>query len=255
MLYGVNKDLGVIYHTHVLLGEQYYHNKLSPKFWKGKKFNKDIRTKLVNIAEDFYNTLKLSIPIIDIQLTGSLANFNYTEYSDLDVHIIIDFKQINQDIELVKKALDGVRFIWNARHDIVIHDHDVELYVQDVNEQHTASGLFSLAHNEWIKEPIYKPPQVDERDVQLKLDYYKKEINELEKCLLRDDLTPDDYNTINKLATKLKDKIQQGRKECLQTSDEFCVENLVFKQLRNSGAIEQLINIASKAYDMIYSSR
>jgi predicted nucleotidyltransferase len=88
--------------------------------------------------------LELKVPVLDVQLTGSLANYNYTEYSDLDTHIIIDFKQINDDEELVKKALDGARFVWNQRHDIVIKGHDVELYIQDESEQHTASGLYSL---------------------------------------------------------------------------------------------------------------
>lgn len=254
MLYGVNGDLRVLYSTQILC-EKYYQNKLSPKFWRNKKFDKSVRDRLVEIAEDFYKTLKLQIPIIDIQLTGSLANYNYTPASDLDVHIIIDFGQINQDTELVKKALDGVRFIWNARHDIIINEHDVELYVQDVNEQHTASGLYSLLYSKWIKEPIYNPPEIDERDVELKFQYYVKEINKLQECLERDDLTVDDYNTINKRAVKLKDKIQQGRKDCLQQKqDEFCVENIVFKRLRNSGAIEQLIKISSQAYDMVYSS-
>ncbi len=253
MLYGVNRDLGIIYHSEILC-EKYYQNKLSPRFWRNKKFNSGVREKLVDIAENFYKTLKLQVPIIDIQLTGSLANYNYTDLSDLDVHIIIDFSQINQDIELVKKALDGVRFIWNARHDIVINDHDVELYVQDVNEQHMASGLYSLLYNKWIKEPVYDPPEIDERDVEVKFQHYVKEIAKLQECLERDDVTREDLITINNRANKLKEKIQEGRKECLQQKqDEFCVENLVFKRLRNSGAIEQLINIASKAYDMSYS--
>lgn len=252
MLYGVNKDIGIVYNSQVLC-EKYYQNKLSPLFWRNKKFKKDVRDKLVTIAEDFYKTLKLQVPIIDIQLTGSLANYNYTEASDLDVHIIIDFSQINQDIELVKKALDGVRFIWNARHDIVINEHDVELYVQDINEQHTASGLYSLHYNKWIKEPVYNPPEIDERDVELKFIAYTKEINKLQECLERDDLELNDYNTISNRAVKLKEKIQQGRKDCLQQQDEFCVENIVFKRLRNSGAIEQLVNIASQAYDRFFS--
>jgi len=252
MLYGIKKDLGLLYSTRVL-NEKYYQKKLSPKFWKNKRFDKSVRERLIGIAEDFYKTLKLSIPIIDIQLTGSLANYNYTEFSDLDVHIIIDFKQVNEDIELVKKALDGVRFIWNARHDIVINDHDVELYVQDVNEQHTASGLYSLLFNKWVKEPVYNPPEIDERDVEMKFLYYTKEIEKLRECLERDDLIQRDYSIISNRAAKLKEKIQQDRKDCLQKQDEFCVENIVFKRLRNSGAIEQLINIVTKAYDMFYS--
>lgn len=249
-----NSNLSFAYLSRIypLITEQYYNDRLSSRFWSGSKFDKKVRKKLVNIAEEFFNAQKLNIPIIDIQLTGSLANYNYTKYSDLDVHIILDFSQINSDVALVKKALDGVRFIWNARHDIIMRGHDVELYFQDVNEQHTASGLFSLLHNKWLRKPSYNPPEIDEHDVNNKYDNYLVEIEKMEEAL---NSTPskEELEVIGKRAEKMKSKIQSDRKECLLTSDEFCVENLVFKKLRNTGVIEQLINIRTQAYDRMYS--
>ena len=144
--------------------EQYYNDKLCPKIWDNGTFKQDVRKKLLTIAKDFYDHLNIDAPILDIQLTGSLANYNYNDQSDLDVHVIIDFKSVDPNVDLVKKALDGTRFVWNTRHDIVIESHDVELYVQDVNEQHTASGLFSLLNDKWIKNPKFNPPDIDERD-------------------------------------------------------------------------------------------
>ena len=197
----------------------------------------------------------MNVPIVDIQLTGSLANYNYTQYSDLDTHIIIDFKQINDDIELVKKALDGARFVWNQRHDIVIRGHDVELYLQDEAEQHTASGLYSLLKGDWIRKPKYNPPEIDEKDVSLKEQEYIKEILKMEEKVSEPNLSPEECRLLEARAKKLKDKIQQGRKKCLSgpEASEFCVENLVFKNLRNSGMIEKLINISSQAYDKSFS--
>jgi predicted nucleotidyltransferase len=136
------KKLSLIYEN--ILKEKYYNDTLNPNFWENGEFFEEIRQKLLEIAQDFYDSLDLEASILDIQLTGSLANYNYTEYSDIDVHIIIDFKEINKDESLVKIALDGLRFIWNQRHDISIRGHDVELYIQDESEQHTASGLYSL---------------------------------------------------------------------------------------------------------------
>ena len=40
-----------------------------------------------------------------LQLTGSLANYNYSDHSDLDVHILLDFADINEDESIVKRAL------------------------------------------------------------------------------------------------------------------------------------------------------
>ena len=79
-----------------------------------------------------------------------MANYNYTKYSDLDVHILLDFADINSDEDLVRAALDGRRFVWNLRHNISIGGHDVELYFQDMEDPHVASGLYSLLNDEWL---------------------------------------------------------------------------------------------------------
>lgn len=240
-----------------LLYEQiskYYNKTLNKKFWNNKQqFDEEVRENLLIIAKDFYDSLEIKVPVLDVQLTGSLANYNYSDYSDLDVHLIVDFEKVSEDVELVKMALDGQRFIWNERHDIVIKGHDVELYIQDVNEQHTSSGLYSLAKDKWLRKPVYNPPEIDEKDVKLKEHYYTKEILKMEERLEEKSLSEEDFKNIEKRAKKLKEKIQKGRKECLQEEGEFCVENLVFKNLRNSGMIEKLIKVISKAYDKQFS--
>ena len=75
-----------------------YHKELNPKFWEKEKMDPQIRKKLLTIASDFWKSLKRDIPVIDVQLTGSIANFNWTPESDLDVHILIDFSQIDDNI-------------------------------------------------------------------------------------------------------------------------------------------------------------
>lgn len=233
--------------------EKYYNDKLNQRFWQNNMFDSKIREKLLQIAKDFYESFDLSIPVIDIQLTGSMANYNYTDHSDLDVHVIVDYSLINSNTDLVKKALDGMRFIWNIRHSLSIGGHDIELYMQDVNEQHTASGLYSLLHGEWIREPKYSPPEIDERDVKVKYDAYASEIEKLANRVKAENLSPEEYLQITERAAKLKTKIHQGRKDCLLSGNEFCVENLVFKELRNSELFGKLIQIGIDAYDKAYS--
>jgi len=232
--------------------DRFYQNELNPIFWSNKEFDASVREKLLQIAQEFYASFKLEIPIDDIQLTGSLANYNWTPKSDLDVHILIDFSKINPDLALVKKAMDGQRFIWNLRHNIVIRGFDVELYLQDVREQHIASGLFSLSNNEWIKIPKYNPPQIDENDVDLKFLGLANDIKEIEARLLNPDpnVSP---RELNEHAEKVKSKIMKMRKEGLAERGEFSVENLVFKKLRNEGYIEKLIDLISRSYEQIYN--
>lgn len=231
----------------------FYKKKLNPSFWENDQFDPKIKEKLLKIAQDFSTALKIEVPIQDVQLTGSLANYNYTDKSDLDVHVLIDFRDIDDNIDLVKKSLDGLRFIWNLRHNIVLRGHDVELYVQDINESHTSSGLYSLKNGEWIKKPKYNPPSIDYSAVEKKYQSYLSDVNQMENLVNTADFsnfTPEEiYNRV----VKLKKKIMDGRREGLREGGEFSVENLVFKKLRNEGYIEKVIDLISKAYEKIYN--
>jgi hypothetical protein len=230
----------------------YYKEELNPKFWASEDFDPMVRTKLLAIAQDFYEGLQLTVPVIDVQLTGSIANYTWTEYSDLDVHVILDFKSIGEDLELVKKALDGQRFIWNMRHPVIIKEHDVELYAQDQNEPHVSSGLFSLMKNEWIKKPDWNEPVIDELDVKRKVEAYITEIEELERNLA-DGSDEFEARELLERVGALKTKIMKSRKDGLAEVGEFSIENLVFKQLRNQGWIERLIEAGAKSYSAIYA--
>lgn len=232
--------------------DQFYQKELNPVFWANNEFDPSVREKLLKIAQDFYAIFKIDLPIEDVQLTGSLANYNWTPKSDLDVHVLIDFSKVDPNKDLVKKALDGQRFIWNLRHNIIIRGHDVELYIQDVNEPHVASGLFSLQNNTWVKTPSYNPPQIDERDVQMKYDGIVNDISRIEAELGKND-SEISAEEVHNHAETLKSKIMKMRKEGLEQRGEFSVENLVFKKLRNEGYIQKIIDLISRSYEKIYS--
>lgn len=231
----------------------FYKEELNPSFWKENKFDQGIRKKLLMIANDFFSALKFSAKILDIQLTGSLANYNWTDKSDFDVHVLIDFSEVDDNTELVKRAVDGARFMWNLKHNIKIKGFDVELYAQDINEPHTASGLFSLLNNKWVRIPKFNPPEIDYKDVDKKFQGIVSDILNVENVVSTLNflsVTPEEIYT---LTVKLKKKILDMRKEGLARSGEFSVENLVFKKLRNEGYIEKIIDLISKSYTNIYN--
>jgi hypothetical protein len=227
-----------------------YHRELCPKVWNNMQMDEALREKLLAIANDFWESLKLDIELYDIQLTGSLANYNWTNASDLDVHLIIDFGQINQDQDLVRKALDGQRFIWNQRHALQLRGHDVECYVQHKDEQHVASGLFSILKNQWIITPTWKEPKVDERDVTEKVRVIKSEMSEIMDRLKKAD--SEEAQELYDYIGRFRKKIQNDRKEGLAKDGEFSIENLAFKELRRDGSIEKIINAQQDAYRLIY---
>ena len=232
----------------------YYNETLHPQFWDEFEFKEDVLKPILKIVDDFVKDDAHISPemVEDVQLTGSLANYNYSEYSDLDVHILLDFADINKDEEIVKRALDGKRFIWNLRHDIKFNGHEVELYFQDIHEPHVASGLFSLSGNRWIKKPKYEKPEVDHEDVVKKANSFKKELDLLADVL--DNISDEkEFSLINRRAKKLKEKIMRMRKEGLAGKGEFSVENLAFKNLRNDQTIARLNDLIIKSYDLMYS--
>ena len=232
----------------------YYNDTLHPQFWDEFEFKEDVLKPILKIVDDFVkDDVHISPEMVeDVQLTGSLANYNYSEYSDLDVHILLDFADINKDEEIVKRALDGKRFIWNLRHDIKFNGHEVELYFQDIHEPHVASGLFSLSGNRWIKKPKYEKPEVDHEDVVKKAESFKREFDLLDDAL--DNISDEkEFSLINKRAKKLKEKIMRMRKEGLAGKGEFSVENLAFKNLRNDQTIARLNDLIIKSYDLMYS--
>ena len=232
---------------------KFYNKTLNKKFWsEDKKFDPSVRDKLLSITKDFITNLDLDgIKIYDITLTGSNSNFNYNRYSDLDVHVLIDLDDINDDEDLVKLALDGQRFIWNLRHNITLRAHDVEMYIQDKDEPHIASGLYSLKNDSWITEPMYDNPTIDERDVYKKAKAIQRDVEILKEKL--SEVEKEDARELHVRAQRLKEKIGKMRRRGLAREGEFSVENLAFKVLRNGSAIGDLIDLIASSYDKIYS--
>ena len=244
----------------------YYHDSLNPAFWDKKKdrkgeikwvFDQRIKRKLIKIAKEFYTKYADILgerSIRDIVLTGSLANFNYTKYSDLDVHILVNLDGIDdENPKILKSAIDGVRFIWNLRHDIKIRNYDIEVYLQDVEEEHNSSAVFSLLNNEWVIKPVYDLPRIDDMQVNKKYEAIVSDIENMHTRLMISSNIPSNAKNLYKRCEKIKKKIFKMRKESLTKGGDLSVGNLVFKKLRNQGYINKLIDIIFKSYDKIYT--
>ena len=70
---------------------------LSPLIWgEDEKLKPEVRKTLLKNAKRFIEFSGVeNLKFDDVILTGSMANFNYNENSDLDVHTIMDFNQIS----------------------------------------------------------------------------------------------------------------------------------------------------------------
>jgi hypothetical protein len=66
------------------------HSQLNPKIWrKNAEIKPEVQVALLRIAREFYEFLNFDVPLKDIQVTGSQANYTYSQYSDIDLHLVV----------------------------------------------------------------------------------------------------------------------------------------------------------------------
>jgi DNA-binding Lrp family transcriptional regulator len=221
-------------------------DELNPKIWDDFKIDDEVRENLLKIAEDFYASTDLEADVEDIILTGSLANYNWSEkYSDYDLHILIDFTNVNDAVELVKKYVDSAKSIWNKEHDIKIKGYEVEVYIQDVSEPHKSTGVFSLLNNKWNVKPEEFDFEPDEDMIAEKGKSVMMMVDELEE-----QVDEDKYDAFMEKVQKVWEKVKNYRKSGLESEGgELSMGNLVFKFLRRNGYIGKIIELKRKSYD------
>jgi hypothetical protein len=221
-------------------------DELNPKIWTDFEINPEVREDLLKIAQDFYSSTDLQADVDDIILTGSLSNYNWSEkYSDYDLHILIDFSQVNESVELVKKYADSVKKIWNDEHDITIKGYEVEVYIQDVSEPHTSTGVFSLLNDKWKVKPERVEFEPDEDMIEEKGKSVMMLVDDLEE-----EVDEDKYESFLEKLQKVWDKVKNYRKSGLESEGgELSLGNLVFKFLRRNGYIGKIMNLKKKSYD------
>jgi predicted nucleotidyltransferase len=212
------------------------------------KIKPKIAVKLLKIAEDFYKKLDIPADILNITLTGSMANYNWTDMSDLDLHILIDYSAVDENTELVKKYLSEAKTNWNRNHEIMIDGHEVEVYVQDISEPHHSTGVYSIMDNDWLIIPEPAEFEVSEDAIEQKYKSIQDTVRMIEKLQKEKK-----YEEVYGDTDRLKGKIRNYRQSGLETGGEFSVENLVFKALRNGGELEKLSDLKREAYDNMMS--
>jgi len=214
-----------------------YNDILNPAIWDNNKLNPEIKEKLLQIGKDFYADTETDAPLKDILFVGSLANYNWSDTSDFDVHVVIDFKDVDGNVELVEKLVNALKSKWNDDHDIHVKQHNVEVYIQDVTKENRSTGVYSLMQDKWLSEPKKENIEIDKEKIQEKYNDFVRKINSALKA-----------QDIDKLKSIVKD-VYDMRQAGLDKSGELSTENLVFKILRNRNYIENLKSAINKIYD------
>ena len=212
-----------------------FKNTLNPLIWdKNNNLKPEVKAKLNQIAKAFIKTLEIPTNAVeDIVITGSMASYNYTPHSDIDLHLVIDFEKVHTDCPIVGDYLLSKKSEFNQKHDIFIYGIPVEVYAEGVGQGTVHNGLYSLKTG-WVDLPKKIKPTNNDVAVEAKYKEYKEAADSIKD---------------GDLAEKLLDKIKKMRKAGLAEGGEFSVENLVFKKLRDTGVIERLMKAKKEGID------
>lgn len=224
-----------------------YHKSLNPQFWLNNHLKSNIRKNLLNLAKFYFKQLDLGVELKDVIFTGSLANYNYTNLSDIDLHLVIDYKELTDDEDFAKEFFGDKRAIWADSNQIEIYGYPVEIYVQDESQldDKGMGAMYSLLNNKWIKKPKYKLPDVDKHLITQKVNKYLDILNKI--SMMKDSTKKiDSYN-------KVFEKIRDSRRKATKEEGEFSVDNLVFKVLRNKKVLDIVKNNKKEIVNNVFS--
>ena len=220
---------------------------LSPEMFQGEVMHPKVRAQLLKIAKEFIQSLDIEVNIEDVTLTGSLANYNWSDFSDIDLHILIDFNKLGRDKTLLKQYFDAKKNLWNETHNILVQGFETEVYIQDTTEKHTSTGVYSVLRNRWVVTPEKNSKAIDKIGILEKSRYYAKLID---KLVRQAQGGRDVRAEIDALQGRLKNFRQAG----LDSGGEYSTENLTFKLLRRNGHIEKLFSLKRQLQDKDLSS-
>lgn len=228
-------------------------DKLNPDFFNSEgQLNSQIRLRLLDIADDFVKSLavKWAKPS-DIVLTGSIANYNWSKYSDVDIHIIYNFNDVYKKTEFVKDYFNSKRDIWNDTHEgLTIKNLPVEISIEDSSNPAKSTGVYSLEKNKWVKEPE------NMNDSELNKEYIKnfcaKQMTKFDE--LFDEIDNEkDRKKLEILSNKVEalyEKLKNMRGEALKSKEkEMATGNIIWKVIKHQGYIERAWDYINKVYD------
>lgn len=212
-----------------------FHDELNQKLFNKEELKPEVKEKLKEIAEAFIEYLEVNKDAIkDVVITGSSVSYNYTKYSDIDLHLKVDYDLIHEDCPIVEGYLWACKSTFNKDHDITIYGIPVEVYAESIEEDTVHNGLYSLWQDKWIDKPNKIPPTDNDSAVLSKYNELKEAADRIQD---------------SEVASELIDKIYQMRKAGLQEAGEFSTENLAFKKLRDEGIIERLREMKKQKID------
>lgn len=231
--YIIKESTELVMQPRLIIEKLETHDNLNPKIWNSDMtLRSDVEQKLYNIIDEFVENSHFltTDDIITANIVGSNASYNYTEFSDLDLHIVVNLSDLSEDEKFAGYTGDCERIIFNRRYEIEMNGVDVELYVEDIRTAPVSNGIYDLFKGEWIRRPIKLVfPEVNNNLYKSVYDVHKQKAVKLLS-------SAKSAKEINKFVNDL----YLLRRDSLAEDGEVGIGNQVFKDLRNEGLLDQL---------------
>lgn len=236
------------------------HDELNPKIWDGEELKPEIKEKVQAVVDDFIEGLsknEIEMQISDIILIGSNCSYNYTDDSDLDIHVIYDKDSLESPESMLPLLYSAYRSIYNKKYSIDFYGIEVEIFVEDGEDtlgSDRLNGIYSI-NSGWIKKPdkdlIPDPETIDVERFNREFEEWENKYFDLVSGEEIEDKEPIDDILEEDLENSLKhdqienflEDIYEFRKLSLQHEGEYGIGNLVFKEMRTMGYLDVLKNL------------
>lgn len=211
------------------------HDELNPRIWKDGNLLPDVKSALLKIAQDFRTFIDVPFEVSDVLITGGQVSYYYTKFSDLDLHLVVDFDQVKCERE-ASELFDTKRLLYKKKYDVTVKGIPVELYVEN-KDYPAVSASYSLLSNQWIVEPKKQIDNINTPEIERLAKVWQR--------VIESSLASKDVKTVQKTLGMLR----KFRRLGLKTGGEYSTANLVYKTLRNSEILEKLVTFLDNAHD------
>ena len=210
------------------------HDTLNQKLWASDKtLIPEVENAIKRIVEEFLSNSEVlsGKDIIDVELVGSNASYNYTDKSDLDLHLVVNMEDLSCDPKLVQIACNAEKASFNRNYDLSIKGVEIELYVEDVKASTASNGIYSLFKEKWIKFPesIESVDYSTDTEFISKLDELVVEVNQVLSSASSSFEIQDEINNL-----------YNTRRESIMSEGEYGFGNQLFKEIRSLGLLDDL---------------
>jgi len=133
------------------------HDELSLDLWtKENEIQPKVKKQIIDVLDAWKKKIKLSLKVDSINIVGSMTGYNYSDETDIDVHVQFD----TDDKEKIERLRDIMP------EDVVLTGtkHPVQYYFMRNNEDKEARyhGIYDLMNEKWIKKVVKQEANADD---------------------------------------------------------------------------------------------